>query len=153
MALKAMDCLPQAVLIVDSHGKILSRNRAGQALLPEGDDVSAVLRSPSGAAIDWKADITALVEEPFGLTTRNVTLAGCGSRQLLVDVYLRRLPADEAPTFDLSVSDSKKTARRRGTRQAAGDGQAVLVVVEDVSARAAMDAGWRPASDWLRWAR
>jgi signal transduction histidine kinase len=139
LALKAMDCLPQAVLIVDSHGKILARNRAGQALLPEGDDVSAVLRSPSGAAIDWKADITALVEEPFGLTTRNVTLAGRGSRQLLVDVYLRRLTADEAPTFDLSVSDSKKTARRRGTRQAAGDGQAVLVVVEDVSVRAAME--------------
>ncbi|MFA6135065.1 MAG: ATP-binding protein [Phycisphaerae bacterium] len=120
-----MNSLPQAVLIVDRQGRVMLRNHSAQKLLPEGDDVVTVLRSPSGVPIDWQADLASLAEDPFGLTSRNVSLAGRGSRQLLVDVYLRHLgPGPGAP----------------GIASAGGAAQGgVLIVVEDVSQRASME--------------
>jgi signal transduction histidine kinase len=128
LALQAMDTLPQAVLIVDRRGGILFRNRAAGLLLPSGDDVTSVLHSPSGAHIDWQGDMDALDGEPFGLTSRNVSLGGRGNRQLLADVYLRRLRSGKSEKGELPSH-----------AQAVAGGEGVLIVVEDVSSRASME--------------
>ncbi len=110
LARLAVDLLPHAALIVDGGGKVLARNAAATAL-PAGDDIQAVLRSPGGAVVDWAADTAALAEQAGGIVQRDAALIGAGDRRLLADVYLRRL----------------------------GDRPEVLVLVEDVSARAAME--------------
>ena len=116
LAWSALNLLPQAVLIVSGDGAVLVRNAAAGDMLPAGDRVSQVLRPPEGGSPDWRTDLAAVAQEPAGIVQRNVTLAGTGSRQLLADVYLCHL---HPPSGDC--------------------GDAVLVVVEDVSARSAME--------------
>lgn len=110
------EALPHAVLIVDADGRILSRNAAARAMLPAGEKVDQVLVAGPGASFAWRDELAALAELPRGLVRRSLPLAGTENRRLLVDIHLAQLA---------------------GT---GGDGRrAVLVVVEDVSARASME--------------
>ncbi len=122
MAWLALDLLPQAVLIARRSGSILYRNQEAEKILPPGDHVAAVLCDVVGTGLNWDSDVAALWEEPAGLVHRNVSLAEAGSRRLLVDVSMRRLPC---PVESIQPPEA-------GT-------QAVLVVVEDVSLRASAE--------------
>ncbi len=112
----ALDALPLAVLIADGGGSILVRNAAAKEQLPAGKTIGDVLNVEEDAALSWDDELASLAETPRGLTRRNVPLAGKGERRLLADVHLRLL--------------------------AGADGQgrgAVLVAVQDVSARVSME--------------
>jgi len=111
----SLDALPQAVLIADEGGEILARNAAAKAMLPAiGNVAAAFTRHGAPGAFDWAAQMASLAEAEGGLALRNLPLSGEGNRQVLVDVFLRRL------------------APHRGRR-------AVLVSVTDVSERSSME--------------
>jgi signal transduction histidine kinase len=122
LAWLALDLLPQVVLIARRSGSIIFRNLEAEKALPPGDHVAAVLCDVDGIGPDWACDVAAIWEEPTGLVHRNVSLAGAGSRRLLADVYIRRLPCLAEPV-----------------QPPESDAQAVLVVVEDVSGRASAE--------------
>ncbi len=124
LASVALDLLPQAVLVADRGGTILIRNAVASTWLPEGATVSEVLGCPQGRpALVWQAELAAMDEELTGLTIRDIPLAGRDGRILQADIFLHQL-ADprglDSDANDVGVS-------------------AVLIVVEDVSARIAME--------------
>ena len=112
-----LDALPHAALIAGIDGTILARNAAAEARLPRGSDISEILSPVEHSPLSWDEDVALLREVPNGVTHRNVPLAGAGRRRLLADVRLRRLTP---------------VAGR-------ADGDAVLVLVEDVSGRVSME--------------
>jgi signal transduction histidine kinase len=124
LASLALDLLPQAVLVTDRSGTILIRNGVASTWLPTGANVSEVLGCPEGRpALVWEAELAAMEEEPTGLAIRNIPLAGRVGRILLADIFLRKLadPRD----FDSRANEVGAAA--------------VLIVVEDISARIAME--------------
>ena len=113
----ALDALPQAVLICDRSGVVLSRNAAAEAMLPPGENIGSVLEADGPPRVDWRSEL-AVAEVPGGSDHRDVVITGRGDRQLTVDVYIRAL----CPTG-----------------AGGGDSAAALVAVEDVSARVSME--------------
>ena len=92
LSARAMDALPQPVLLVRPVGRIAHRNAAAARDLPGGDDLAAVLQPPEGASpLDWSAAIDALADASGAVTERNVPLAKSGGRRMLADVQFAAL--------------------------------------------------------------
>ena len=133
----ALDLLPQAVLIADRAGAILLRNAAADEMLPEGKDISQILRSGPAGALDWQADLDALAEGPGRLSHRDVSLAGRDNRRHTVDISLHRFNDGRLDGVLVVVADvsERVTMERRlaAGERLAGAGEVAAKVAHELN--------------------
>ena len=111
---KALNALPHAVVITDLTGEILASNTAAREILSARGALPAAEEHHDHSVVNWQTQLAALGETGEHVTARNVYLPVGEGRRKLVDLFLRRL--GEWHGHD-----------------------AVLIVVEDVAERAAME--------------
>ena len=110
----ALEALPVAVLLTEPDGEIRARNRVAAQFLPPGDTLQQVLRcdGPDGVGPDWSEELAEIGSSGEPMHHANLPLEGEQGSTRLVDVHL-------------SVLD--------------GEVSALLVMVEDVTARVSME--------------
>jgi len=123
-----LDALPQAAFVVCEDGRIVLRNAAAAAMLPDGATIEQVLRGDGPTEIHWATETAALAEGAGRVLRRNLRMSGKAGRQLVVDVHLR--------SIGLGPLVEALAGRPADDRHADG---CVLMLVEDISPRLSME--------------
>ena len=135
LALSVLDALPQLVMIAEQSGCVVMRSSFANKVLPHGEAVADVLRQGGREAIDWPAAMAMLPGSPTGLDFAGLSIDGREGRSLTVDVHL----AAVSPSTE-GHPQAEKGPLEGGTHlPLGGAARFILVLVTDVSARAALE--------------